>query len=56
MRPAAFEPARPLDTGGMPWIPAGPGRARAGLPGRVPGCPHEDVLACPNFAPVDFLS
>ena len=27
MRPVTFEPARPLDTEGMPWIPAGPGRA-----------------------------
>jgi len=27
MRPFSFEPARPLDTGGMPWIPTGPGKA-----------------------------
>jgi len=26
MRDVMFGPARPLDTGGMPWIPAGPGR------------------------------
>jgi NADPH:quinone reductase-like Zn-dependent oxidoreductase len=25
MRPVSFEPARPLDTDGMPWIPTGPG-------------------------------
>ena len=25
MRNTAFEPARPLDTDGMPWIPTGPG-------------------------------
>jgi hypothetical protein len=27
MRPVTFEPARPLDTGSMPWIPTGPGKA-----------------------------
>ena len=27
MRPVSFEPARPLDTDGMPWVPAGPGKA-----------------------------
>ena len=27
MRPATFEPARPLDTGSMPWIATGPGKA-----------------------------
>jgi hypothetical protein len=27
MRHLAFEPARPLDTGGMPWIPTGPGKS-----------------------------
>jgi 2,4'-dihydroxyacetophenone dioxygenase len=27
MRPRALEPARPLDTDGMPWIPTGPGKA-----------------------------
>ena len=27
MRPVTFEPARPLDTGSMPWIATGPGKA-----------------------------
>ena len=27
MRNMTFEPARPLDTDGMPWIPTGPGKA-----------------------------
>ena len=27
MRQVTFEPARPLDTGSMPWIPTGPGKS-----------------------------
>ena len=27
MRHMTFEPARPLDTDGMPWIPTGPGKS-----------------------------
>jgi 2,4'-dihydroxyacetophenone dioxygenase len=27
MRHLTFEPARPLDTDGMPWIPTGPGKS-----------------------------
>ena len=27
MRHVTFEPARPLDTDGMPWIPTGPGKS-----------------------------
>ena len=27
MRNTTFEPARPLDTDGMPWIPTGPGKS-----------------------------
>jgi ChrR Cupin-like domain len=27
MRHVTFEPARPLDTEGMPWIPTGPGKS-----------------------------
>ena len=27
MRHVTFEPARPLDTGGMPWIPTGAGKS-----------------------------
>jgi len=27
MRNMTFEPARPLDTDGMPWIPTGPGKS-----------------------------
>jgi 2,4'-dihydroxyacetophenone dioxygenase len=27
MRHVTFEPARPLDTGDMPWIPTGPGKS-----------------------------
>jgi hypothetical protein len=27
MRNMTFAPARPLDTGGMPWIPTGPGKS-----------------------------
>jgi len=27
MRNVTFEPARPLDTGGMPWIPTRPGKS-----------------------------
>ena len=27
MRNVTFEPARPLDTDGMPWIPTGPGKS-----------------------------
>ena len=27
LRPLTFEPARPLDTGAMPWMPTGPGKS-----------------------------
>ena len=27
MRPLTFEPAQPLDTGAMPWMPTGPGKS-----------------------------
>jgi len=41
MPPVAAKPARPLDTCGMPWIPAGPGKAfrplRSADPPRPPG-------------------
>jgi hypothetical protein len=38
MRPRTFEPARPLDTDGVPWIPTGSGKAFRPLRFAADGC------------------